>query len=230
MGYLHANKIIHRDLKPENVLIDMNGYIKLADFGLAKFLQQEQVAKSFCGTAEYLAPEILEMSGHSYTVDWWTYGVLIYEMVTGRPPFMNKSHHKLGILIRQGNVIFPDPVRHGIPMSNELKDLITKLLDKNPKTRIGSKNDADEIVNHPWFKNFDWQKLMKKELQAPFVPDADFLKKRGSKNPNLKETQEEVRRESQLMSLAGDEKTDLITKDRQRLIAKNNYKFEGFDN
>lgn len=100
LGYLHANKIVHRDLKPENVLMDLNGYVKLADFGLAKFLQTDQSTKSFCGTAEYLAPEILEMSGHGFAVDWWTLGVLIYEMITGRPPFMNKNHHKLGILIR----------------------------------------------------------------------------------------------------------------------------------
>jgi protein-serine/threonine kinase len=86
------------------------------------------------------------MSGHGFAVDWWTFGVLIYEMITGRPPFMNKNHHKLGILIRQGQIIFPDPVRHGIPMSEEIKDLIVRLLDKNPKTRIGSLGDADEIV------------------------------------------------------------------------------------
>lgn len=78
----------------------MEGYVKLADFGLAKFLQPDQSTKSFCGTAEYLAPEILEMTGHGFAVDWWTFGVLIYEMATGRPPFMNKNHHKLGILIR----------------------------------------------------------------------------------------------------------------------------------
>lgn len=86
------------------------------------------------------------MTGHGFAVDWWTFGVLIYEMITGRPPFMNKNHHKLGILIRQGAIIFPDPVRHGIHMSEEIKDLIKKLLEKNPQTRIGSSGDADEIV------------------------------------------------------------------------------------
>jgi len=101
MGYLHKNNVIHRDLKPENVLMDAQGYICLADFGLAKFLNGSQdQTYSFCGTAEYLAPEILDMKGHGFAVDWWTLGILIYEMATGRPPFMHKSHHKLGVLIR----------------------------------------------------------------------------------------------------------------------------------
>lgn len=177
---MHANKIVHRDLKPENVLMTLDGYVKLADFGLAKFLQPNQSTKSFCGTAEYLAPEVLDMKGHGFAVDWWTLGILIYEMITGRPPFMNANHHRLGVLIRQGVIIFPDPVRHGIPMSEELKDLITKLLDKDPKTRIGSKNDADEIVNHPWFKGFDWDGLMARRIPAPFIPDVEKIRKRSS--------------------------------------------------
>lgn len=121
LGYLHSNNIVHRDLKPENVLMDGDGYICLADFGLAKFLKdKDDQTYSFCGTAEYLAPEILDMKGHGFSVDWWTLGILMYEMATGRPPFMNKSHHRLGILIRTGKIIFPDPDRHGISMSEEL--------------------------------------------------------------------------------------------------------------
>lgn len=127
LGYLHANNIVHRDLKPENVLMDEKGYICLADFGLAKFLTENAQTYSFCGTAEYLAPEILDMKGHGFSVDWWTLGILLYEMATGRPPFMNKSHHRLGILIRTGKIIFPDAVRHGISMSAQLQDLITKV-------------------------------------------------------------------------------------------------------
>lgn len=113
LGYLHNNNIVHRDLKPENVLIDETGYIYLADFGLSKFLESEaQKTYSFCGTAEYLAPEILDQRGHGYAVDWWTFGVLVYEMATGRPPFMHKNHYTLGTLIRTGSIIFPDPVKH----------------------------------------------------------------------------------------------------------------------
>ena len=105
--------------------MDYDGYVSLADFGLAKFLQPRDQTYSFCGTAEYLAPEILDMRGHSFGVDWWTLGILLYEMATGRPPFLNKSHHKLGILIRTGRIVFPDPVKHQIYMSDELKDVIT---------------------------------------------------------------------------------------------------------
>jgi serine/threonine protein kinase len=98
--------------------VDETGYIYLADFGLAKFLQNNaQQTYSFCGTAEYLAPEILDSRGHGFAVDWWTFGILVYEMATGRPPFMNKNHMQLGNLIRHGNIIFPDPERHKIHMS-----------------------------------------------------------------------------------------------------------------
>ena len=127
LGYLHKRNIVHRDLKPENVLMDYDGYISLADFGLAKFLQPKDQTYSFCGTAEYLAPEILDMRGHSFGVDWWTLGILLYEMATGRPPFLNKSHHKLGILIRTGRIVFPDPEKHQIYMSEDLKDVILKV-------------------------------------------------------------------------------------------------------
>lgn len=183
LGYLHANKIIHRDLKPENVLMELDGYVKLADFGLAKFLKPNESTQSFCGTAEYLAPEILDMVGHGFAVDWWTFGVLIYEMITGRPPFMNKNHHKLGLLIRQGEVIFPDPVRHGIPMSAELRDIICKLLEKDPKKRLGTNGDADEVVNHPWFKDTDWDGIMNKTIKAKFIPELDKMKKDKVKEP-----------------------------------------------
>ena len=127
LGYLHGRNIVNRDLKPENVLMDYDGYISLADFGLAKFLQPQDKTFSFCGTAEYLAPEILDMRGNGFGVDWWTLGILLYEMATGRPPFLNKSHHKLGILIRTGRIVFPDADKHQIYMSEELKDIITRV-------------------------------------------------------------------------------------------------------
>jgi len=91
LGHLHKKKIIYRDLKPENILLEEDGYISLTDFGLAKVLEQNEQAYSFCGTPEYLAPEILKESGHSFPVDWWALGILTYEMIVGFPPFYTGS-------------------------------------------------------------------------------------------------------------------------------------------
>jgi serine/threonine protein kinase len=139
--------------------VDELGYIYLADFGLSKFLQSQVQTYSFCGTAEYLAPEILDQRGHGFAVDWWTFGVLVYEMATGRPPFMHKNHMQLGNLIRHGNIIFPDPERHKIYMSELLKDFITKLLDRNASTRLGSKGGVNEVISHPFFQGMDFTAL-----------------------------------------------------------------------
>lgn len=150
--------------------MDEDGYIYLADFGLSKFLQGDDTTNSFCGTAEYLAPEILEMKGHGFSVDWWTLGILLYEMVTGRPPFMHKNHHQLGIMIKHSKIVFPDPVKHKIHMSEDMKDLIIGLLHRNQNERLGSKKDVLEIIGHPWFADIDFAKLCKKEIEAPYKP------------------------------------------------------------
>jgi serum/glucocorticoid-regulated kinase 2 len=98
-------------------------------------------------------------------------------MITGRPPFMHSNQNKLANLIKSGNVIFPDPVRHNIPMSDNVKDLISKLLDKNPKTRIGTADDANEILSHPWFADgsINVDDVMNRKMTAPFIPDLSKL-------------------------------------------------------
>ena len=137
-GLLHDEMIVHRDLKPENVLLGSDGYIKLADFGLAKSLNKHKpLTYSFCGTTEYLAPEIIKDEGHSFTVDWWTLGILIYELRTGRTPFLHKNTQQTTKLIKSGKIIFPDPIKHKIDMSEEMKDIIVELLQKDPKKRLG---------------------------------------------------------------------------------------------
>jgi len=149
---------LYRDLKPENILFaeDGNyilvfchsiqipyyvGYLFLADFGLAKTVTKNELANSFCGTAEYLAPEMLIGSGHDYSVDWWALGILIYEMLVGIPPFFHRNKHRMYFLIKESPVNFPDPVKHGIDISPTARDLIKRLLDKNRKKRLGAAND-----------------------------------------------------------------------------------------
>lgn len=129
-------------MKPENILMDEDGYVCLTDFGLAKVLQDNAKAYSFCGTPEYLAPEILNEEGHGKPVDWWGLGILLYEMIVGFPPFYtgnSTSNDKMFHMIKSKKVVFPDPVRHKINMSDECKDFITKLLNKNPDERLGTK-------------------------------------------------------------------------------------------
>jgi serine/threonine protein kinase len=133
LGHLHENKIIYRDLKPENILVSEDGYLMVADFGLAKFVQNGEMANSFCGTAEYLAPEMLIGNGHDYTVDWWALGILIYEMIVGIPPFFNRNKHKMYNLIKSGTINFPDKIKHKIDVSPVARDVICKLLHKDKK-------------------------------------------------------------------------------------------------
>jgi serum/glucocorticoid-regulated kinase 2 len=133
LGHLHSKKIIYRDLKPENILMDEDGYICLTDFGLAKVLEGNAQAYSFCGTPDYLAPEILVERGHSFPVDWWALGILTYEMIVGFPPFYTgtQNNSKMYELIKKKAVYFPDQERHKIVMSENCKDFINRLLEKN---------------------------------------------------------------------------------------------------
>lgn len=162
IGYLHGKKIIYRDLKPENILISEDGYIKLADFGLSRILNPDEQALTFWGTAEYLSPEMIAETGHDFTSDWWAVGVLIYEMLIGIPPFYHKNKATMYKMIKEKEPRFPDAAKHGISISEQAEDLIRKLLIKDPTTRLGSKNDANEILEHPFFDELDIDDLMEK--------------------------------------------------------------------
>ncbi|KAG8230392.1 hypothetical protein J437_LFUL009865, partial [Ladona fulva] len=131
LGYLHSKGIVYRDLKLENLLLDKDGHIKIADFGLCKEdITYGRTTRSFCGTPEYLAPEVVEDNYYGVAVDWWGMGVLMYEMMTGRLPFYNKDHEVLFTLILVEDVKFPRN------MSPEAKDMLRGLLKKDPKERL----------------------------------------------------------------------------------------------
>jgi serum/glucocorticoid-regulated kinase 2 len=166
LGHLHSLGIIYRDLKPENILMDELGFAYLTDFGMAKELKQGEVAMSFCGTPEYLAPEIITGEGHGKEADWWSLGILAYETMYGIPPFYNQNQMIMYDLIREGNLKFPL-----VPeVSEEGKDFIKLLLNQNAKKRIGAKGDFDEIKTHAWFKDINWELLYSKDLETPFKP------------------------------------------------------------
>lgn len=159
---------MHRDLKLENILIDETGYLKIIDYGLAKTLSQDNLTRTFCGTPEYLAPEMVTQQGHDFSVDWWALGILIYEMLIGVTPFYNKERRLLLLKIRQSRVVFPDKSRYRVDYSDEFTDIVLRLLDKNRETRLGSgPTDYLEIVNHPFFASIDKDALMRREVPPP---------------------------------------------------------------
>ena len=167
LEYLHTHGIIYRDIKPENILIDEDGYIRLADFGMAKFLKGDEKATSFCGTPEYLAPEIITGEGHNKAADWWSYGILMYEMMVGIPPFFCDNQEKMYQLITRAELRFPKKIN----LSDTAKDLLQKLLIKDQDQRLGSKNGFNEIMQHPFFKGLDFNALVHKKIPAPYKPE-----------------------------------------------------------
>jgi serine/threonine protein kinase len=165
IAHLHSLGIVYRDLKPENILLDSNGNVCITDFGLSKEITPEEGTHTFCGTPEYLAPEVLKGQGHGLAVDWWSLGTLIYEMLTGLPPFYSQNINLMYQKILNGELRFPSFI------SAEAQSLLEGLLTRDPEKRLGSGSEGtNEVKRHSFFKDIDWSKLEKKEIEAPFKP------------------------------------------------------------
>jgi serine/threonine protein kinase len=166
LGYLHEHHILYRDLKPENLLLDMHGHVCLVDFGLCKVgWQPNTQTHTFCGSAEYLSPELLRGKGYGKEVDWWALGVLIYEMLSGLPPFWDEDEEYMQ------KKIVSAPLKMHKYFSNEVKDIIRALLNRDPEQRLGTgPNGTQQIKNHPWFADIDWAALDRREIVPQFVP------------------------------------------------------------
>eukprot|EP01097_Dermamoeba_algensis_P007658 TRINITY_DN48_c0_g1_i1.p1 TRINITY_DN48_c0_g1~~TRINITY_DN48_c0_g1_i1.p1 ORF type:complete len:428 (-),score=98.00 TRINITY_DN48_c0_g1_i1:279-1562(-) len=163
LDYLHSQGIIYRDLKPENVLLANDGHVKMTDFGISKSGLSGKDARTttFCGTPEYLAPEVIKGEPYGKEIDWWSLGTIMYEMLTGAPPFMEDDVQKMYVQILKGAIVMPPG------LSTDGCSLLLQLLERDPKKRL---KDLDSLKKHPFFKDIDWEKLVQKKLTPPYIP------------------------------------------------------------
>ena len=160
--YLHEIRIIYRDLKPENLVLNQNGFLKIIDFGFAKKIEGKTY--TMCGTPNYMAPEIINNKGHSFPVDWWTLGILIYELTVGIDPFNDEDTFIVYQKIIKGKMKFPKNY------DKDSKSFIKHLLVADVNKRYGSLNNGKEIFEHKWIKSIDMKKLLLFQIEAPFIP------------------------------------------------------------
>jgi len=164
LGHLHSLGVIYRDLKPENVILDDSGHVCLTDFGLSKEVDPNDKAHTFCGTPEYLAPEIVTGAGHDKAVDWWSLGILCYELTVGIPPFYSQNVNEMYTKIQHGALRFPPN------LTAHCKSLIVALLNRDPKKRLGSKDDVEDIKTHPFYSAISWQDMYDKKIEPAYKP------------------------------------------------------------
>ena len=157
---MHSCGVIYRDLKLENILLTCNGHIVFSDLGMSRYLQEGERSYSFVGTPQYMSPEIVNRQGHSYTTDFWSLGILAYQLLVGVVPFDGNTMDIIFHRISHQPVILPPY------LSNHAKHFISSLLQKNPTDRLGSRG-FDEIINHPFFNGIDWEKI---RIQASPLP------------------------------------------------------------
>ena len=167
LEYLHVNSILHRDIKPENLVLDSRGYIRITDFGIARILSTDN-SRDTSGTPGYMSPEVLNRQRHGIAVDYFALGVVVYEFMTGRRPYVgrNRREVKEHIMARQVKL-----VRSQVPdgWSLESVDFVNKLLQRRPEERLGC-NGPLEVKSHIWLRDFPWKQLLEKKLESPFKP------------------------------------------------------------
>ncbi|KAF6739583.1 Serine/threonine-protein kinase Sgk1 [Oryzias melastigma] len=167
LGYLHSLQIVYRDLKPENILLDSEGHVMLTDFGLCKegVAVGEIMNNTFCGTPQYLAPEVLQGQPYTPAVDWWGLGVVLFEMLSGMPPFYSQRKVEMFENILHAPLQLPNGA------SRAAQSLLAGLLDREVSSRLGEKRDFEEIQEHHFFASINWDDLLARKVRPPFVPN-----------------------------------------------------------
>ena len=169
LEYIHSNNVIHRDIKPENLVLDEKGYVRVTDFGIAKYNTKDNSSET-SGTPGYMSPEVMNAENHTFTADFFAIGVIGFEFLMGYRPYNGKNRQEIKEKIFSGQVIIsPEQKKNG--WSDDVLDFINKLLERNKESRLGAINGFQELKEHQWLKYYPWDELEKKVLPAPFIPE-----------------------------------------------------------